>query len=108
MYTKKPCHVLCSADSEFCEWWQSSFLSMAYKKITTGWLSEILFLPTRGYVSFSDFYARLEVRLDFVNQLLIFSVAEVHLAWVHLERATIIWTVLILGRKVEVKVRKLV
>ncbi len=108
MYTKKPCHVLCSADFEFCEWWQSSFLSMAYKKITTG-------RPFGNHVPahpwlcrFQRFYARLEVCLDFVNQLLIFSVAEVHLAWVHLERATIVRAVLILGRKVEVEVRKLV
>lgn len=108
MYTKKPCHVSHSADSELCELRLSSFLSMAYKKITTGRLSEIMFLPTRGYVGFSDFCARLEVRFDFVNQLLIFSVAEVYLAWVHLERAAIVRAVLILGRKVEVKMRKLV
>lgn len=43
-----------------------------------------------------------EVSLDCVDELLIFSVGQIDLAWVHLEGSAVIWTIDILGCQVEV------
>lgn len=46
--------------------------------------------------------------LDGSNQLLVLGIRQIHLARIHLEHASVIRTVHILGRQVEMKVRQLV